>query len=114
MLLTRRYMEMLEPDGPEKFKARQGLDDVQKAELKEWDEEYYADFGEHIITNYQDLTEPPTDEGTTMQTDDSKLTEQGALEILRREWPEYDMGTDQMLQDGESMVKWLSILESFA
>lgn len=55
MLLTRRYMEMLEPDGSEKFKARQGLDDVQKAELKEWDEEYYADFGEHIITNYQDL-----------------------------------------------------------
>jgi hypothetical protein len=48
-------MEMLEPDGSEKFKARQGLDDVQKAELKEWDEEYYADFGEHIITNYQDL-----------------------------------------------------------
>jgi hypothetical protein len=56
MLLTMRYLEMLEPDGPEKFKARQGLDDDQKAELREFDEEYFERVGEHIITNYPNLT----------------------------------------------------------
>ena len=49
-----------------------------------------------------------------MQRDYNKMTEQEALEILRKEWPEYDRTTDQMLKDGKSMVEWLSILESFA
>ena len=113
MLLTRKYMEMREADGPEKFKAKEGLDDDQKAELREFDEEYFERVGEHIITNYQDLSKPPANEGTTMQTDYSKLSEQEALEVLRREWPEYNHATDQKLQDGISMVEWLNTLESF-
>ncbi len=44
----------------------------------------------------------------------NNLKEQEALETLRRDWPEYDQATDQKLKDGESMVKWLSNLESFA
>lgn len=42
------------------------------------------------------------------------MTEEQALEILRKEWPEYNDATDMKLKDGESMVEWLSILESFA
>lgn len=42
------------------------------------------------------------------------MTEQQALEILRRDWPEYNKATDQALKDGESMVAWLATLESFA
>ena len=42
------------------------------------------------------------------------MTEKQALEILRKEWPEYNSATDIKLKDGESMVEWLSILESFA
>ena len=49
-----------------------------------------------------------------MQRDYSKMTEEEALEILRRDWPEYNRSTDQELKEGGSMVKWLSILESFA
>ena len=45
---------------------------------------------------------------------DSKMTEQEALEILRRDWPEWDKTTDMKMKDGDSMVQWLSILESFA
>jgi hypothetical protein len=56
MLLTMRYLEMLEPDGPEKFRARERLDDDQKVELREFDEAYFQCSREHIITNYQDLT----------------------------------------------------------
>ena len=49
-----------------------------------------------------------------MQWDYSKMTEEEALEILRRDWPEYNRETDRSLKEGRSMVKWLSILESFA
>ena len=49
-----------------------------------------------------------------MAFDYSKMTEQEALDILRRDWPEYNKATDQTLADGESLVKWLSTLESFA
>lgn len=56
MLLTMRYLEMLEPDGPEKFRARERLDDDQKVELWEFDEAYFQCSRERIITNYQDLT----------------------------------------------------------
>ncbi len=49
-----------------------------------------------------------------MQWDYSKMTEEEALEILRRDWPEYNQETDRGLKEGRSMVKWLSILESFA
>lgn len=49
-----------------------------------------------------------------MQMDYSKMTEQEALEILHKEWPEYNRQTEQNLKDGVSMVKWLSTLESFA
>jgi len=42
------------------------------------------------------------------------MTEEQALEILRKEWPEYNDATDMKLKDRESMVEWLSILESFA
>lgn len=49
-----------------------------------------------------------------MQRDYTKMTEQEALEILRKEWPEYNPETNQALKDGDSMVKWLSTLESFA
>lgn len=45
---------------------------------------------------------------------DSKVTEQEALEILRRDWPEYNKATDQAIKDGGSLVEWLGILESFA
>lgn len=49
-----------------------------------------------------------------MQRDYSKMTEQEALEILCREWPEYNRATDLVIQEGDSLVDWLSILESFA
>ena len=45
---------------------------------------------------------------------EQKMTEQQALEILRKEWPEYNEATDMSLKEGKSMVEWLSILESFA
>ena len=45
---------------------------------------------------------------------ESKMTEQEALEILRRDWPEYNKETDQTIKDGDSLVEWLGILESFA
>ncbi len=48
-----------------------------------------------------------------MQRDYSKMTEEEALEILHRDWPEYDRQTKANLEDGDSMVQWLSILESF-
>ena len=41
------------------------------------------------------------------------MTEQEALEILHEEWPEYNRQTEQNLKDGDSMVQWLSTLESF-
>ena len=43
-----------------------------------------------------------------------KMTEQEALEILCRDWPEYNKETDQTIKDGDSLVEWLGILESFA
>ena len=49
-----------------------------------------------------------------MEQNYSKMTEQEALEILRKEWPEYEKQTAQNLKDGMSMVDWLSTLESFA
>lgn len=48
------------------------------------------------------------------QRDYSKMTEREALEILRKEWPEYNKATDQTIKDGGDLVDWLSILESFA
>lgn len=45
---------------------------------------------------------------------ESKMTEQEALEILRRDWPEYNKATDQTIKDGGSLVDWLETLESFA
>ena len=49
-----------------------------------------------------------------MIRDYSKMTEQEALEILKKEWPEYSRQTEQNLKDGKSLVEWLSVLESFA
>ena len=49
-----------------------------------------------------------------MQRDYKKMTEEEALEILKRDWPEYNRETEQTAKDGESLVQWLSILESFA
>ena len=49
-----------------------------------------------------------------MERDYSRMTEQEALEILTNEWPEYNKATEMKLADGENMVEWLSILESFA
>lgn len=48
-----------------------------------------------------------------MVMDYSKMTEE-ALEILRRDWPEYNKATEQTIKDGDSLVDWLEILESFA
>ena len=45
---------------------------------------------------------------------DSKMTEQEALEILRRDWPEDNKATEQTIRDGGSLVDWLETLESFA
>ena len=45
---------------------------------------------------------------------DSKMTEQEALEILRRDWPEYNKATERTIKDGGSLVDWLETLESFA
>ena len=49
-----------------------------------------------------------------MDRDYSKMTEQEALEILRKEWPEYNTTTEMVLSEGDSLVDWLSTLESFA
>ena len=49
-----------------------------------------------------------------MDRDYSKMTEQEALEILRKEWQDYSKVTEKRLAEGKSMVEWLSILESFA
>lgn len=43
-----------------------------------------------------------------------KMTEQQALEILRKEWPEYNDVTDMTIKEGDSLVELLSMLESFA
>lgn len=48
-----------------------------------------------------------------MDRDYSQITEQEALEILRKEWPEYNKATNQVLKDGDSVIEWLSTLESF-
>lgn len=53
-------------------------------------------------------------ENLLMQRDYSKMTEQEALEVLRAEWPEYNAETEMMQKDGDSLIEWLSILESFA
>ena len=42
------------------------------------------------------------------------MTAQEALEILRKDWPEYNQETQQILTEGGSLIKWLSTLESFA
>lgn len=49
-----------------------------------------------------------------MALDYSKMTEQEALDILQKEWPEYSQITEKRMEEGKSMVQWLSILESFA
>ena len=49
-----------------------------------------------------------------MAQENIKMTEEQALEILRRDWPEYDKTTDLMIKEGRSLVKWLGTLESFA
>lgn len=49
-----------------------------------------------------------------MERDYKKMTEQEALEILNRDWPEYSKATEQTIKDGDSLVQWLSVLESFA
>ena len=49
-----------------------------------------------------------------MPRENRNLTEEQALEILRRDWPEYDKTTDLMIKEGRSLVKWLGTLESFA
>lgn len=43
-----------------------------------------------------------------------EMSEEEALEILHKEWPEWDEQTEINRQDGSSLVHWLSILESFA
>lgn len=48
-----------------------------------------------------------------MQRDYSKMTEQEALEILNRDWPEDHKATEQTIKNGDSLVEWLSVLESF-
>ena len=40
-----------------------------------------------------------------------KMTEEEALEILRKEWPDYSEWTEGMLKDGYNMVEWLSVLD---
>ena len=45
---------------------------------------------------------------------ETKMTEQQALEILRKEWPEYNKATDMVIEEGGSLVEWLQTLESFA
>ncbi len=42
-----------------------------------------------------------------------KMTEEEALEILRKEWPDYSERTEQALKAGCDMVEWLSVLDSF-
>ena len=49
-----------------------------------------------------------------MALDYSKMTEQEALDILQKEWPEYSQITEKRMKEGKSMVQWLSTLESFA
>ena len=49
-----------------------------------------------------------------MERDYEKMTEQEALDILRKEWQDYEKQTEQNRKDGMSMVQWLSVLESFA
>lgn len=53
-------------------------------------------------------------EETGMELDYKNMTEKEALEILHRDWPEYNKATDQTIKDGGSLVEWLSTLESFA
>ena len=53
-------------------------------------------------------------EETGMELDYKNMTEQEALEILHRDWPEYNKETDQTIKDGDSLVEWLGTLESFA
>lgn len=40
-----------------------------------------------------------------------KMTEEEALEILRKEWPDYSEWTGQALKGGYNMVEWLSVLD---
>ena len=40
-----------------------------------------------------------------------KMTEEEALEILRKEWPDYSEWTEQALKGGYNMVEWLSVLD---
>lgn len=42
-----------------------------------------------------------------------KMTEEEALKILRKEWPDYSEWTEKMLKGGYNMVEWLSVLDSF-
>lgn len=55
MLIPRTFEPLLAADGPEKFRAKDGLSEDQKCVLREFEAEYYEFNGEHIITNYQIL-----------------------------------------------------------
>lgn len=55
MLLKMETLALLEPDGEEKYKARAGLTEPQKARLWDMDANYYKLSGEHLITNYEEL-----------------------------------------------------------
>lgn len=55
MLIPRKFELLLDADGPEKFRAKDGLTEEQKRALHEFDSEYCEYNGDHIITNYQAL-----------------------------------------------------------
>lgn len=55
MLLKMETLVLLEPDGEEKFKAKPGLTEAQKARLLAIDAGYFKLNDEHLITNYEDL-----------------------------------------------------------
>lgn len=55
LLLPRKFEPLLDADGPEKFRAKDGLTEEQKIVLREFDAEYYEYNDEHIITNYHTL-----------------------------------------------------------
>lgn len=55
MLLTNEYIGLLEADGKEKYKAKKDLNDEQLVSLIEFDEAHHDFYGEHIITNINEV-----------------------------------------------------------
>ena len=55
MLLRMETLALLDEVGEDKFKARPGLTEAQKAKLRRIDEGYYKIEKEHLIINYEDL-----------------------------------------------------------